>query len=251
MGNRLNTDEIKENFYNKLSSKNRFDLLLPASSGVYSFIKDKDGVIIAANQLTYERCGCKSESEVIGKTDFDFFPKDMAEKYVKDDRKVVETGLPIINMPELAPSKEGIIQCYITNKMPLFDNDGEIIGLAGTTTSVEYFHDALKPYLSIAPTIEYIKENYRETISIPDLANMVNLKIRKFESLFKKIFQISPQTYIIKMRIHDACQKLTGTDMSIADIATSVGFYDHSTFTRQFNKHMETKPVKYRKKYRD
>ncbi|MCM8526601.1 MAG: AraC family transcriptional regulator [Lentisphaeraceae bacterium] len=246
----MNSEEIKEKFYSRLSSNNRFDLLLPASSGVYSFIKDREGLIIAANQLTYERCGCRSESEVIGKTDFDFFPKDMAEKYVKDDLRVMETGTPIINMPELAPNKEGVIQCYITNKMPLYDNGGEIIGIAGTTTSVEYFHDALKPYLTIAPTIEFIKENYRETISIPELAEMVGLKIRKFENLFKEIFQITPQTYIIKMRIHDACQKLTTTDMSIADIATSVGFYDHSTFTRQFNKHMEIKPVKYRKKYR-
>lgn len=247
----LKSNNIKENFYKKLSTKNRFDTLLPASSGVYSFIKDKNGIIIAANQLTYERCGCKTEEEVIGKTDFDFFPKDMAEKYVRDDRRVIETGTPILNMPELAPSKEGVIQCYITNKMPLFDTEDNIIGVAGTTTSVEYFHDALKPYLLIAPTIEFIKENYRDTISIPELAEMVNLKIRKFESLFKSIFQITPQTYIIKMRIHDACQKLTTTDMSIADIATSVGFYDHSTFTRQFNKHMEIKPVKYRKKYRN
>lgn len=246
----MNSEEIKEKFYSRLSPKNRFDLLLPSSSGVYSFIKDREGLIIAANQLTYERCGCKSESEVIGKTDFDFFPKDMAEKYVKDDMRVMETGTPIINMPELAPNKDGVIQCYITNKMPLYDNEGDIIGIAGTTTSVEYFHDALKPYLTIAPTIEFIKENYRETISIPELAEMVGLKIRKFENLFKEIFQITPQTYIIKMRIHDACQKLTTTDMSIADIATSVGFYDHSTFTRQFNKHMEIKPVKYRKKYR-
>jgi len=154
-------------------------------------------------------------------------------------------------MPELAPNKEGIIQCYITNKMPLYSRDGDIIGIAGTTTSVEYFHDALKPYLLISPTIDFIKENYHQTISIPDLAAMVNMKIRKFEHSFKDIFQITPQTYIIKMRIHDACQKLTTTNMSIADIATSVGFYDHSTFTRQFTKHMEIKPVKYRKKYRN
>ena len=218
---------------------------------MYSFIKDKDGLIIAANQLTYERCGCKSEEEVIGKTDFDFFPKDMAEKYVKDDQKVISTGTPILNMPELAPNKEGLIQCYITNKMPLYDNKGQIIGIAGTTTSVEYFHDALKPYLSIAPTIDFIKENYQNTISIPDLAEMVGLKIRKFENLFKEIFQITPQTYIIKMRIHDACLKLISTNLSIADIATSVGFYDHSTFTRQFTKHMDIRPVQYRKKYRN
>ena len=245
------TKDIQENFFKRLSPQNRFDLLLPASSGVYSFIKDTNGLIISANQLTYERCGCKSEEEVIGKTDFDFFPKDMAEKYVKDDQRVIETGQAIINMPELAPNKSGVIQCYITNKMPLYDSNGKIIGIAGTTTSVEYFHDALKPYLQIAPTIDYIKENYHRTISIPELAEMVNLKIRKFEHLFKDIFQITPQTYIIKMRIHDACQKLTTTKMSIADIATSVGFYDHSTFTRQFSKHMEIKPVQYRKKYRN
>ena len=175
----------------------------------------------------------------------------MAEKYVKDDRKVIETGTAIVNMPELAPNKEGIIQCYITNKMPLYDSTGNIVGIAGTTTSVEYFHDALKPYLLIAPTIDYIKENYQSTISIPDLAKMVDLKIRKFEHLFKDIFQITPQTYIIKMRIHDACNKLITTSLSISEIATSVGFYDHSAFTRQFTKHMEIKPVQYRKKYRN
>lgn len=226
-------------------------MLLPPSSGVYSFIKDKNGLIIAANQLTWERCGCKSEEEIIGKTDFDFFPKDLAEKFVQDDRKVIETGVPIINMPELAPNKEGVIQCYVTNKMPLYDSSGEIIGMAGTTTSVEFFHDALKPFLQIAPAIEFIKDNYCETISIPDLAEMVGLKIRKFESTFKEVFQITPQTYIIKMRLHDACLKLTTTNMSIADIATSVGFYDHSTFTRQFSKHMDIKPVQYRKKFRN
>lgn len=226
-------------------------MLLPPSSGVYSFIKDKNGLIIAANQLTWERCGCSNEEEIIGKTDFDFFPKDLAEKFVQDDRKVIETGVPIINMPELAPNKEGVIQCYVTNKMPLYDNDGEIIGMAGTTTSVEFFHDALKPFLQIAPAIEYIKDNYCETISIPELAEMAGLKIRKFENTFKEVFQITPQTYIIKMRLHDACLKLTTTSMSIADIATSVGFYDHSTFTRQFSKHMEIKPVQYRKKFRN
>ena len=100
-----------------------------------NYIKDKNGIIIAANQLTYERCGCKTENEVIGKTDFDFFPKDMAEKYGKDDRRVMDTGTPIINMPELAPSKDGSIQCYITNKMPLFDTKGEIIGVHGASGS--------------------------------------------------------------------------------------------------------------------
>ena len=82
---------------------------------------------------------------------------------------------------------------------------------------------------------------------MPELANM---KIRKFEGVFKQVFGITPQTYIIKMRIHDACLKLLNTKKSIADIATSVGFYDHSTFTRQFKKHMDMGPAQYRKSYK-
>ena len=152
-------------------------------------------------------------------------------------------------MPELAPNKEGVIHCYITNKMPLYADNGEIVGIAGTTSSVEYIREAIQPYLQIAPSIDFIKENYRSTISIPSLADLVGLKIRKYEGLFKEVFGIAPQTYIIKMRLHDACMKLTNSSNSIADIATSVGFYDHSTFTRQFTKHLKIGPSQYRKKY--
>ena len=241
--------KIQQEFFKKLGDFNRYDQLLPPSSGVYTFIKDRQGRVISANQLTIERCGFKTEEEIVGKTDYDIFSRDLAEKYATDDQQVMETGIAIIDMPELAPNKEGVIHCYITNKMPLKNTQGEVVGIMGTTTSVEYSRQALKGYLEIAPAIDYIKDHYKETINIPDLAQMTGFKNRKFEGLFKDIFGITPQTYIIKMRVHYSCLQLLKSKKSISEIATNVGFYDHSTFTRQFSKHMNCKPAEYRKKY--
>ena len=241
--------EIQKKFFDNLGDHNRYDLLLPPSSGVYAFIKDRKGRVITANQLTIERCGFTSEEEIVGKTDYDIFSRDLAEKYATDDQKVMDTGVAMLDMPELAPNKDGVIHCYITNKMPLRNSGGKVVGMMGTTTSVEYSRQALKGYLEIAIALDYIRDHYKETINIPDLAKLTGFKNRKFEGAFKEIFNITPQTYIIKMRVHYSCILLLKTKKSISEIATSVGFYDHSTFTRQFTKHMNYKPVEYRKKY--
>ena len=241
--------KIQQEFFEILGDYNRYDSLMPPSSGVYTFIKDRQGRVITANQLTIERCGFKCEEEIVGKTDYDIFSSDLAEKYSTDDRRVMDSGEAIIDMPELAPNKDGIIHCYITNKMPLKNPQGETVGIMGTTTSVEYSRQALKGYLEIAPAIDYIKNHYKETINIPDLAQLTGFKNRKFEGIFKEVFGITPQTYVIKMRVHYSCIQLLKTKKSISEIATGVGFYDHSTFTRQFTKHMGSKPAEYRKKY--
>ena len=187
----LNPAKIQQDFFQQLPGLKYVAQLFPKSSGVYWFIKDLNGVIIAANQLTIERCGCKEESEVIGRTDYDFFSNDLADKYVHDDRKVMESGEALIDMPELAPNKEGFIHCYNTTKVPLFNENGQVIGMSGSTTSVEFFRQAIHPYLEILEAVNYIKLNFHQNLSVPELAAMVNLSIRKFESRFKEIFGIN------------------------------------------------------------
>src|ERR1019366_94191 len=55
------------------------------------FRKDLEGRFTIANQQYCKHYECKLE-DILGKTDFDFFPKELAEKYQKDDRRVMETG---------------------------------------------------------------------------------------------------------------------------------------------------------------
>ncbi|MDD7984919.1 AraC family transcriptional regulator [Lentisphaera marina] len=243
--------KLQEKFLDELGTYNRFDLLLSDSMGVYFFVKDIEGRVMIANKLTYERCGFQSEEEIIGKTDYDIFEFDLADKYHKDEQEIMEKGEAVYNMAELAPNKDGIIDCYFSNKLPVHNKDGKIIGVASTTSSHDYMKKMLGSYLTISPVLEFIRDNFRKNLSIPELAESLNMTQRKFGDIFKEVLTVTPQTYIIKMRIHYACVDLIKTKKALKKIAEDVGFYDHSTFIRQFTKHMGMLPTKYRKVHKN
>jgi diguanylate cyclase (GGDEF)-like protein/PAS domain S-box-containing protein len=84
-----------------------------------------------ANLADLHNLGAKSEADVLGKDDFDFFPKEIAEKFFADDQVVIQTGTPVINREEYFFDKKEQKQWLLTSKLPLRDKDGQIIGLVG------------------------------------------------------------------------------------------------------------------------
>ena len=96
--------------------------------GVYA--KDLTGKKILANPADLRNLGCKTEAEALGKTDFDFFPRENAEKFAADDQKVFQ-GQPVINREEFFLDDKGRKRWLLTSKLPLHDPDGKIIGLVG------------------------------------------------------------------------------------------------------------------------
>ena len=93
------------------------------------FRKDRRGRFTFANQQYCKHYKCTLE-DILGKTDFDFFPKELAEKYQKDDRRVMETGQTYEIIEEHQPlgQERTIVQVV---KTPLYGADGSIIGLQG------------------------------------------------------------------------------------------------------------------------
>jgi phosphoserine phosphatase RsbU/P len=93
------------------------------------FRKDTQGKFIFANQHFCKALGIKLE-DIVGKTDFDFFPAELAEKYRRDDWRVLETGVPFTNIEEHQPSggQRSFVQIL---KTPLYEASGRIIGLQG------------------------------------------------------------------------------------------------------------------------
>jgi PAS domain S-box-containing protein len=93
------------------------------------FRKDLQGRFTFANQQYCKHYKCRLE-DILGKTDFDFFPKELAEKYEKDDRRVMETGQTYEIIEEHQPlgQEKTIVQVV---KTPLYSADGSIIGLQG------------------------------------------------------------------------------------------------------------------------
>jgi PAS domain S-box-containing protein len=95
------------------------------------YIKDLSGKKTLANLAEVKLTGADSEADVIGKTDYDLFPADVAESYTKDDRLVIQEGIPLINREGTLVDKEGNIHWMIGTKLPLYDNSNNIIGLLG------------------------------------------------------------------------------------------------------------------------
>ena len=94
------------------------------------YAKDAAGRKILANPADLKNLHCDSEAEAIGKTDFDLFPQELAEKFWAADQKVIQ-GEPVINREEYVLNDKGEKHWLLTSKLPLRDQGGKIVGLVG------------------------------------------------------------------------------------------------------------------------
>jgi PAS domain S-box-containing protein len=107
------------------------------------FVKDKNYRRILYNSLhqSYvayhlKSLGIELKCEILGKTDFEIYPKEFAEKYFVNDQKVIRDGEERLfdEEPGINPYGQPIWQ--LVSKIPLRDNNGEIVGLVGITTDI-------------------------------------------------------------------------------------------------------------------
>ncbi|MFN9918123.1 MAG: PAS domain-containing protein, partial [Pirellulaceae bacterium] len=93
--------------------------------------------MIAASPGIVRRFRAKEEAEIIGKSDYDFFPAHLADRFVADDRKVLASGKPLTNRVEIWFTDEGLLDWFVTNKLPIFGPGGALIGVMGTVTNFD------------------------------------------------------------------------------------------------------------------
>ncbi len=148
------------NKYKELEYKYKllFDLMDRVPDVIY--FKDLKGRLIMVNKSHAKGLGLKPE-DVVGKTDFDIFPKERAEKMAKDDRYVITIGKPIIDKIERATRADGIDNYVSTTKIPRYNGRGKIIGLIGITrdiTSRMQFEHLREEKVRIAKKLETLEE---------------------------------------------------------------------------------------------
>ncbi len=97
-----------------------------------------------------------------------------------------------------------------------------------------------------APVLEYMSENLGKTIKTRELSELVYMQTTYFIRRFGKVYGLSPQNYLSKMRMNRAMELLSSTDMQIEKIAKAVGIPDTSYFSRVFRKYCGTSPGAYR-----
>ncbi len=241
--------DCKLRFFGEIGDVSPFIELFSAFSDVYFFMKDREGKFVAANALQVEKMGLGREEDLIGRTDHDFFPRHLVAKYLEDDRKVMQSGEPQHKKVEMVSNPDGSISWHVTSKMPVFSKTGEAIGVVGVMRDLDDDAPTWRPYRQMRPAIDYVRENYGEPIEVAVLAGLVQLSVSQFERRFRQLFHLTPTRFVIRFRISRACRDLVNTDRTLTRIAHDCGFYDHSHFSREFNRVIGISPGEYRRQH--
>ncbi len=100
--------------------------------------------------------------------------------------------------------------------------------------------------LNLAISLAYINKHYPEHITIEMLANHMHMSVRNYSRIFHKAYGMSPNSYIIQLRIQHAYALLRNPDLTISEIAYLCGFQDSNYFSRQFKRSAGLTPTHYR-----
>jgi AraC-like DNA-binding protein len=223
---------------------------------VLAWAKDRDGLygwvnraFLVSYSLDVRRDGAVPElGDVIGKTDYDFSPAFLADQFRLDDEYVL-AGNRVVDRIELVGQPDGPAVWNVTNKVPLLDDQGAVIGTAGITRPLATPGEDVAAGREFGPVLAYLRDHYSTPITNRQLARLAHMSVRAFERKFHASFHLTPQKYLRKLQLRMASRALIYTGETLAEIAAGCGFSDQSHFTREFRRHFGRTPRDYRDHY--
>jgi len=220
------------------------ETLFDALPDVVFFVKDREGRYQVVNKTLVERCGLRDKAGIIGRNAAEVFPG-MGATYLEQDKTVIETGAEIHDQLELHLYPDRDPGWCLTYKVPLRDERGVVVGVAGISRDLAMPDKKHPVYRRIAAAARYIQEHYDQQVQLADLARIADLSVSQIERYFHKIFHLTPRQMIIQTRLN-AASNMLASDTSVTDIAAACGYHDHSAFTRQFKATIGVTPTEYR-----
>jgi AraC-like DNA-binding protein len=234
-----------------------FAELLDFLPDVLAWVKDREGRYLWVNRafvIQYSldhQPGTEpvSVESIVGKTDYDLSPAFLADQFRHDDEQVL-AGHRIVNRLERLEESGGTTAWNITDKIPVVDAKGAIVGTAGITRPAGPASslDATSP--GFGPALAHMRAHFHHDITNQHLASLSNMSLRAFERRFRAAFHLTPQRFLRKLRLRIASRALIYSEGSLSDIALRSGFADQSHFSREFRRQFGRTPREYREHYR-
>jgi PAS domain S-box-containing protein len=129
------------------------------------YFKDRESRFLRSNQSQVEHFGLSDTLDVLGKTDFDFFSHEHASEAFRDEQLIIETGISI-SKEEKETWNDRPDTWVSTTKIPLYDNDGAIIGTMGISRDITQKRIMEEQILLSEMRFRTIIENMGEGIGI-------------------------------------------------------------------------------------
>ncbi|MBI5819099.1 MAG: PAS domain-containing protein [Verrucomicrobia bacterium] len=109
---------------------------------IHIYVKDTAGRFIVVNEEVARFVKAKHPKEVAGKTDFDFFPRDLAEQFQAEEQAVLRSGKISVNREACITDEQGKRHWILTMKVPFRDSHGHIVGLVGANRDITEIKEA-------------------------------------------------------------------------------------------------------------
>lgn len=212
-------------------------------------VKDRAGRFVWANQAEVALHGFRQEKQLLGKTDFDVYEQHIAEQFAADDKQLMAAKSSAWNRTWLLSDQFRRLRWFVCSKVPLFEEGEEATGIAIVMRQLAQSQPLVAAYEGMEIVLSTIVNHHAEPLRIQDLANLVFLSHSQFDRRFKEIFQVTPQQYILQVRLRAVCHALCHTEDSIVEIAAKTGFADQAHLSRLFRKEIKLTPAAFRKQY--
>ncbi|HEX4064458.1 MAG TPA: GGDEF domain-containing protein [Acidobacteriaceae bacterium] len=105
------------------------------------YVKDENSRFLLGNQGVVEALGAASCADLIGKTDYDYFPEDVAAAFHQDEQKILQTGQPLVGQDEHLQLPDGRERWILTTKVPYRDSEGQTVGIIGIGRNITAIKD--------------------------------------------------------------------------------------------------------------
>jgi AraC-like DNA-binding protein len=224
--------------------------LFDRDPGMLFLIKDRDGRYVGVSESCVARCGLRRKADAIGRTAHDLFPRELADSYVRQDQALLRTGRPVVDNLELTLYRDRHQGWCLSNKVPLRDRSGRIVGIACMDRDLVEAAGAGLIDGRFAAAIAHLQDHSGEPQRLPALARMAGLSQAQFDRRMRRVFGISTRQFLTKARIDAAAQALAHSDAPVSAIALATGFCDQSALTRQFRRATGFAPRQYRQMMR-
>ncbi len=243
-----------DQFLSSLSSPGQVLQLFEYMTDVQLFIKDAQSRFVQVNAASLAMHGCTQQAEIAGKTDYDFHPPALAAQYVAEDQRVMQSGQSLPQQAWLVLDHQRTPHWYLCTKLPLWGwgrkpRQKVVVGLAGILRPYEHAGESPRDYHRLSPVMEYVLSHYHEYISLQTLAGLAHFSVSQLQREFRRLFNITPGEYLLKVRLLNARRRLEESTAALGHIAEACGFCDQSHFTRAFQSSVGMPPLAYRKRF--
>jgi PAS domain S-box-containing protein len=121
------------------------------------FWKDRNSVFLGANNRFAEDAGFRSSKDLIGKTDYEMaWTKEQSEFYRACDREIMDSGQPMLDIGESQQQADGTTAELLTNKVPLKDSSGQVVGILGIYMDISKLKEAEEKIRQYQLEIEHL-----------------------------------------------------------------------------------------------